>query len=158
MKKWLNADVVSGLFIIILSLFFLLIAGKMPAGAAQFPKIILYILGVLGFILMVTGIRKILTEKSELNSNDEVEKISLKNPLTAIAIIGCYGILIRILGFYFATVVYIIIFMIFFGERDVKKIIITAILVNVFVYLLFAVQLHVRLPKGLLGTLVRVVK
>ena len=156
MKKLINSDSIIGLLIIIMSVFFLIKANEMPDSAARFPKIILFTLGSLGFVLMLKGLR--ISTKKTFNSQVTISLNSIKNPFIAIALITLYVILIKILGFYVSTAIYTGLFMFFFKEKKIATIFLTALGINLFVYLLFAVQLNVELPKGFLYLLEGLVK
>jgi hypothetical protein len=147
MKKWVNSDSISGLIIVIISIFFLSMTNKMPISAARFPKLVLSILGILGFVLFIRGIKSSLKNK---NLKETITFTSFKNPIIAISLITIYVVLLKILGFYIATALYTVLFMLFFQERKIKTILLTAIAINLFVYLLFVVQLNVQLPQGFL--------
>ena len=149
MKKRLNSDTVSGLIIVVISIFFLSFTNKMPAGAARFPKIMLSLLGILGFILVLRGLRASIINK--FNGKEAISPNSEKNPMIAIALIAIYAVLLKVIGFYIATTVYIILFMLFFQEKRIKIILLTVLGINIFIYLLFVVQLNVELPQGILN-------
>lgn len=156
MKKWFNSDTISGLIIVSIALFFLSLTIKMPVGAARFPKLVLSILGTLGFFLTLSGLRSSVINKD--NSKETVSIYSFRNPMIAISLIIFYVVLLTILGFYISTVIYIVLFMLFFQEKRIKNIVLTAIAINVFVYLLFVVQLKVQLPQGFTYLLERLVQ
>lgn len=149
MKKRINSDTVSGLIIVVISIFFLSFTKKMPDGAAQFPKIMLSLLGVLGFILALRGLRAAIINKSD--SKESLSFNSEKNPMIAIALIVIYAVLLKVVGFYISTAIYTIIFMLFFREKRIKIILLTVLGINIFIYLLFVVQLKVELPQGILN-------
>ena len=156
MKRWINSDTIIGLIITIISVFFLSIADKMPASAARFPKIILSILGILSFFLILKGLRASLINK--FNSKESITLNSIRNPLIAIALIILYVVLLRLIGFYISTTIYTVLFMLFFREKRIRTVLLTAVSINIFIYLLFVVQLNVRLPQGFLNLFERLVK
>jgi hypothetical protein len=127
--------------------------GDMPEGSAFFPKIILTIFAFFGVLVFIQGVRKSKVYNSENAKKMEEEIFSflkIKTPMAALLIVLVYVALLKILGFFSATSLFIIAFMYFYQVRSIKKIILTLIGVNVFVYLLFVLQLNVAFPKGLL--------
>lgn len=146
MKKYLNPDVSFGLFFLLGAVYLLFLTTDMPESAAQFPKLVLSLLALLSILLILRGFRaaKKVEEKTEITVHH------FKKALIAILIIAIYAALIRYIGFYTATSLFVIAFMRFFKEKRILAIILTIIGINLFIYFLFVVQLNVRLPKGIL--------
>ena len=55
------------------------------------------------------------------------------------------------IGFYIATPVMLVGYMYLMGIRKIKPILITTVVMMLFVYCLFTLQLNVPLPAGILG-------
>jgi hypothetical protein len=61
-----------------------------------------------------------------------------------------YAFLIEFLGFFSATSLASVFFMLFFGLRSYVRILMVLVGLNVFIYILFVWQLRISLPSGLL--------
>ena len=74
----------------------------------------------------------------------------LSSPLAAFVLMLGYVLLIEVLGFYSATVLFLIAFMYYMNVRSPLTLLSTTGILISFIYLLFSVALKVRLPVGLL--------
>lgn len=156
MKKWINSDIVSGVLVVIISFFFLSMTNDMSEGAARFPKIILKLLLILGISLTIIGIKRSMSCKFGVKASI-LNFSSLKNPLIAFVLIAIYVFLLKILGFYIATSLFVAIYMLFYRENKFRIIILAVICINIFVFFLFEVQLNSQLPKGIFNFIERLV-
>lgn len=74
----------------------------------------------------------------------------MKYPAIAYLLILAYAAIINIFGFYSATLLFLVCFMYFMNIRKPRTIILTAVILLGFVYLLFNVGLSVNFPSGIL--------
>ena len=121
---------------------------SMPASAVLFPRIVTSLLIILSLLLTVTSL--INMKKGKYPDAQPLEVKTLQNPLISFAMIVAYVALINVLGFYSATVLFLIVFMRYMNIRSIKTIALTEVVLVGFIYLLFSVALNVRLPQGLL--------
>ena len=120
----------------------------MPASAVLFPRIVTSLLIILS--LSLTGVSLINMKKGKYPDAQPLEVKTLQNPVISFAMIVAYVALINVLGFYSATVLFLIVFMRYMNIRSIKTIALTEVVLVGFIYLLFSVALNVRLPQGLL--------
>lgn len=146
MKKKLSHDVYIGILMIIFSVFMYLKTGDMPKGAATFPKLVLTTFAFFGFLIFLGGMKK----TKNFNTKEQNINLFQKNPMSVLLIVVIYVSMINLLGFFTSTSLFIIALMLFFRERRIKTIVLTLLGVDLFIYLLFVVQLNVLLPRGLL--------
>lgn len=149
MKRTIHHDIYIGLIMLLFSVGMFVNTYKMPEGSAQFPKIILSLFTFFSLYILAFGIKK----TKDLNSSNKNEKSlsfqEVNTPLAIFLIIVAYVTIIKFLGFFIATTMFMIAFMYFYKVKSWKLIILNALGVNLFIYLLFVLQLNVRLPKGL---------
>lgn len=150
MKKYLNSDIVIGVLIVVISFTLIINTKYMPEQASIFPIIVLRISLIMGFVLAIFGVGKI--RGNETQKNESAVRLSdVKNPLIAFLIILGFAIFFRFLGFYISSALFIVIYMMFYGERRIKILLPTALLLNVGVFILFEIIFNARLPKGILS-------
>ncbi len=158
MRRAVHQDVFIGIVMVIISVLLYAKSSTMPEGAAQFPTIILTLFSIFGLVITIGGVGKTRAANSKqaeepkiADSREEVLSFSkIKMPFVSILIVAAYVILLSVLGFFVATSIFIIGFMMFYRVRSWKKIFLTVFCIDLFVYLLFIIQLNVPLPKGLL--------
>jgi hypothetical protein len=151
MKKQIHHDVYIGLSMIFLALVAFIKALSMPEDAAQFPKLMAVILIIFSIWIVYVGIKKTrLIESGKVKKEDIITFEKTKMPLISFIIVVIYTMLINILGFFVSTTLFVAAFMYFYKIRDFKRIIITLLGLNAFIYFLFVIQLKVPLPKGII--------
>jgi len=107
-----------------------------------FPVLISVFIGILSVSLMAYGIRQIRT-KTDSDDNAIVywQKVSF-----TIFIAVCYYVIMEIISFVPATVLFLVVMLLFLGERRIWLIALISIVSSLSIYLLFGVILHVMLP------------
>lgn len=149
MKRAIHSDVYMSGILLILALLMYLRTHVMPVGAATFPRLVLILF--IGFTLwtLYQGVKKTgLLRKGEC-TDPPLSVGTTRLPLLTLLIVIIYTTAIKYLGFFFSTSLFIAGFMYFYQIRDWRKMSLTIIGVNLFIYFLFVVQLHVPLPEGL---------
>ncbi|MGO1871116.1 MAG: tripartite tricarboxylate transporter TctB family protein [Halomonas sp.] len=147
--KTLHSDVLIGLAMLIFSIIFLTLSAQMPSDPALFPKLILTILIIFSFLITWSGVSKTwAAEKKEVKQTPVFKHIRV--PLVTFIALCLYIALINILGFFAASSIVAIFFMIYFGMRSYVQVILVLLIMNTFIYLLFVWQLRIALPTGLL--------
>ncbi len=145
MKKY--TDVYIGVVLIIIALIIIVMSNPLPSESAVFPRIVAGIMIFLSLILTFNGLK---SSKSVKDESESTEKIFMKDVLKGAAIMILYLVLMPILGYFTATTLFIVLFMVAYNEKSVRKILTTVVILNVFIYMIFVAQLNVPLPQGLL--------
>ena len=127
---------ITAIVVIVLSIFGLLEAKSYPAEAASYPLAILLMAIALSVILLVTKPRV----------KTKPGNIVYRQLYGMIAFTIAYYILIRVIGYYFATLLYVLVSMYFLKERNL--IILASVPVGfvVVLYCVFGLFLRVPLP------------
>ena len=118
--------------------------------SALFPQICL---ACIGFLLVLLGIESAMTER-RLKASAKESMVALPmnwGPfLVVIAVLAAYGAALVILGFYSASVIFLL--AVGFLWKGVKKPVIIAFTIcfMIFLYVCFTILFNVPLPKGLL--------
>lgn len=139
-------NIISCLFIYIVSIFFFFSSSNFPRDSAAFPKVIALILTVLNTILLVQAFVK----REKVKQKKERERIlPIRTIFTAILTIA-YILLVNIVGFILLTPIYIFIISSELGYRNKAISIIVALATTFTIYLVFKVVLGVPVPSGFL--------
>ena len=147
-KRKIHTEVWLGLIVMIFSGFFWSESFKFPVGTG-FPRVFLGVFFFMAVILFVIGIIKTVKNISKGNVN-----LDWKNAIPKAH--GVWGIMlgfvimINIIGFFPATLIASPGIMLFYGVRKIKVLVLVTVILTLFVYLLFVVQLRVQLPRGIL--------
>lgn len=156
MTRRMHQDAIVGLMIIIFSITFFTQTFKMTSDAAIYPQGILIIFALFGASILLSGMKKttkIKTGKDDQYPEGEEERLHwkvLKSPMSAFTMIALYILLINITGFFSATTVFVLFFMRYIGAKGWVTYVSTTVGFNLFIYLLFVMQLNVQLPRGIL--------
>ena len=111
-----------------------------------FPMLIaLFAIG-LSYCLFMEGKHQVDAQKASGKEAAKAEAIKLKNVVAVVAISIVYYILMRVITFIPATVLFLAALMWFMGERRWKVLIPVAILAPLVIYAIFVWGLSVRLP------------
>ncbi len=145
-KRKINMDVFIGIALALFSLYLLFETYSIKVESARFPRLIILLLLALSVVVIILGIRK--TVRPEIVPEDEsvVEFKIIRIPLIVFLMISVYIALINFIGFYLSTLLFIPVFMYYYGIKSIKTILLTDVLLNVFVYVLFSQMLNVILP------------
>ncbi|MDN7133519.1 tripartite tricarboxylate transporter TctB family protein [Halomonas sp. MC140] len=147
--KALHSDALIGLAMLIFSIIFLILSAQMPSDPAVFPKLILTILIIFSLFITWSGVSKTwAAEKQGVKHTSIFQHI--RGPLITFIALSLYIVLISILGFFTASSIVTIFFMIYFGVRSYVQVMLVLLIMNTFIYLLFVWQLRIALPTGLL--------
>ena len=127
---------ITAIVVIVLSIFSLLEAKSYPAEAAAYPLAILLMAIVLSVILLVTKPRV----------KTKPGNIVYRQLYGMIAFTIAYYILIRVIGYYFATLLYVLVSMYFLKERNLIVLASVSVGFVVVLYCVFGLFLRVPLP------------
>ena len=143
-------DIISSIFIIILSITVFCVATPLGEGSSNlssnaglFPQIISLFLGLLGVSLLIQAMIK--TEKKKILFN---KRVFIK-VITLICILVVYVPTLQILGYLLATIVFLFVVMVFLGQ-SIKKTSIHTVIISGSLYVIFALLFKVPLPTGIL--------
>lgn len=150
MKAKTHQDVFVGIFIILCSVGFFIINRNLPAGAKYFPDLLLIILSLMAAWISFDGIRKTRAASESKPIKNSLTWTNLKVPLIALLYITVYVILFRVVGYFIATVIFMIAMMHRFGVKSWKQILLITFGFVLVIYLLMVKQLHVPIDFGYL--------
>jgi len=142
----LNIDIYLGAILIIFSAYLLFASGKIKPESAKFPQIVIMLLLALSVIVLVLGIRKTMKPELTLKSDTLLNLDVIQTPVMVFVLIGAYIAAMNFAGFFISTVLFVPVMMVYYGNKNIRTIIITDIALNLFVYLLFVKTLNVMLP------------
>lgn len=145
--KSLHIDVLIGLALLAFSILFYSISTQMPSDPAVFPKLILTTLTVFSLCITWSGVAKTLIDKKKGIKHDLSFKY-IQGPAVTFIALCFYLVLINILGFFAASSIAAIFFMLYFGVKSYINMTLVLIIMNTFIYLLFVWQLRISLPTG----------
>ncbi|HOA76114.1 MAG TPA: tripartite tricarboxylate transporter TctB family protein [Thermosynergistes sp.] len=127
---------ITAIVVIVLSIFGLMEAKSYPAEAATYPLAILLMAIALSVILLVTKPRV----------KTKPGNIVYRQLYGMIAFTIAYYIIIRIIGYYFATLLYVLVSMYFLKERNLIVLASVSVGFVVVLYCVFGLFLRVPLP------------
>lgn len=139
-------NIISCLFIYIISIFFFLSSSNFSYDSAVFPKVIALILTVLNTILLFQTFIK----REKVKQKEEGERILPTKTIFTVIFTITYVLLINIGGFILLTPIYIFIISLELGYRNKTISIIVALATTFTIYLVFKVVLGVQVPNGFL--------
>ncbi|WP_369282842.1 tripartite tricarboxylate transporter TctB family protein [Oscillibacter sp. GMB15532] len=141
--KNIHADVWIGGVLIVLSMIFFAMAGQFSnPDAATWPKAILIGILILSAMVVVHGLKltQLKTGQSRIFSE------GLAGPMLALLAIVLYAVLMNFTGYFVSTAIFLPLGMFFLGQRNWKAIFGVTVGLELFVYILFVVQLQLRMP------------
>lgn len=116
--------------------------------AGLFPKVVGYFLGALGLFLVGAGVRERFGSGPKPTRSPIIRGPALLRVAGLFFIaLGYYHLTLRA-GYVLATFVVLPVVMWYFGCRDKKVVLVTAVVFPVLIYLLFARLMMVPLPQG----------
>ena len=154
MRRMIHHDLWIGFLMCLVSAVLLMQTSKMPAGAAQFPKVILGCFIAFGLWIFYKGVAKtLLLSKgfSEKVKDKPLEFKQMARPMACLLGVIGYVSIIKITGFFVASTIFTLVFMWLYGMRSVKKMVAVTLGMDLFLYVLFVIQLKVQLPQGILN-------
>ena len=150
----IHQDVFVSLVFIFISIFLYFKTFNLIEEAALFPRILLMLFALFGILILLSGIKKtkalkegatIAYEGDEAPLNQGV----LKSPLMTLLIVAGYVLLMTIIGFFPSTILFMAVFLAYMKVKNWKIFVITIASLNLFIYLVFVLQLNVQLPAGI---------
>ena len=154
MRSTIHHDLWIGSLMCLVSAVLLMQTGKMPSGAAQFPKVILGCFIAFGLWIVYKGIAKTLLLRKGFGEKVKDKPLELRQmarPMACLLGVIAYVAIIKITGFFVASTIFTLMFMWLYGLRSVKKMLVITFGMDVFLYVLFVMKLKVQLPEGILN-------
>ena len=154
MKKYVDADVIVSIFLILVSVYVFVDARSFPADSGLGPMICSVLLVIGSLFVLHAGLKKTRDFRknatAEMVEKKRTEVKDLGVSLVSLAFCVGYLLLIPRLGFFASTTIFMISFMLYLNVRNYALILIITLGINAILYFLFITQLNVRLPKGIL--------
>jgi hypothetical protein len=155
MSRHLHQDVFAGLVLVAIAAVLYPLTYGFTGEAATWPRGILLLLAGFGILISMKGVRRAGAEREGQETADEGEEETLtpsllKTPMALLLVVVVYAALLEVIGFFPSTILFLASYLWYGGVRDWRVLGGVVIGLNVFVYLLFVVQLNVQLPAGLL--------
>ena len=139
----IHANVWIGGVLIILSALFYGVAGKfVNPSAAVWPRAVLVGIIILSALLVLNGVKQTAAHADPgLISLDII-----KGPMAALLVIVVYAVLMKFTGYFVSTAIFLPFGMFALGQRNWKAILGVTVGLELFVYVLFVMQLQLRMP------------
>jgi len=144
MKKSIHSDIFIGIGIEAICAFFYFYGKKLPDAAQTFPNILLFLIAFLSIFIIIEGFKK----TKEMNGGKSIKDLSwneIRYPLLCLLMSVVYYILFRYAGYFIATPLLLVGMMLFFGVKNWKPLVFIPVGYLIFTYVLFVMQLGVRL-------------
>lgn len=154
MGSRIHQDVFVSLVFIFISIFLYYKTFNLIEDAALFPRILLILFAVFGVLILLMGIKKTKALKNGETVGYEGDEAPLnpgvlKSPLMTLLIVAGYVFLMSVIGFFPATILFMAVFLAYMQVKSWKVFTFTIAGLNLFIYLVFVLQLNVQLPVGI---------
>lgn len=121
--------------------------GPVALSPRLFCHITAGLLLMLSLILVLTGIRE---KKEDLSSQDPAKDTRILQGIASVVLSAVYIVFINQAGYFVSTAFFMVIFLLGFGARGFKGILIFLAVILPFIYFLFTKLLKVILPSGIM--------
>lgn len=141
--KNVHADVWIGLILIVLSVIFYVMAGSFRnAEAATWPRAILVGIIILSTMLLLHG-----WQLTKQNADTTLPSLNtLAGAMGSLLVMVIYAVLMNFTGYFVSSAVFLPVGMFLLGQRNWKAILGVTVGLELFVYVLFVMQLQLRMP------------
>lgn len=139
----IHANVWIGGVLIILSAIFYGMAGKfVNPSAAVWPRAVLVGIIILSALLVLNGVKQ-----TAAHADPGLIPLDIiKGPMAALLVIVVYAVLMKFAGYFVSTAIFLPFGMFALGQRNWKAILGVTVGLELFVYVLFVMQLQLRMP------------
>ena len=139
----IHANVWIGGGLIILSAIFYGMAGKfVNPSAAVWPRAVLVGIIILSALLVLNGVKQ-----TAAHADPGLIPLDIiKGPMAALLVIVVYAVLMKFTGYFVSTAIFLPFGMFALGQRNWKAILGVTVGLELFVYVLFVMQLQLRMP------------
>lgn len=153
-QKHIHSDVCISIALIAIGMFFLIEALHFPNDVGYFPIIFSVLMIVTSAFVLMNAVKQTMANRRAIAAGEEIKQAIKKsdflNMLMSFGIVIAYVALISLLGFFSATVVFMMGYMYFLKMRNWVVMAGVTLVVNLLIYIVFVTQLRVLLPQGLL--------
>jgi hypothetical protein len=145
-------DLISGVFLILLSLAVCIMAYQLGLGTGNNPGAgfaafgIAFLLGLLALWMLVRAFIQVFREGGKKAT--EAQGIMWKKPILILVILAAYGVFFNFLGFLLSTFLLMMLLVWIFGRRKLHVALIVSIFTVALSYGLFVIALGLPLPVG----------
>lgn len=139
----IHANVWIGGVLIILSAIFYGMTGKfVNPSAAVWPRAVLVGIIILSALLVLNGVKQ-----TAAHADPGLIPLDIiKGPMAALLVIVVYAVLMKFTGYFVSTAIFLPFGMFALGQRNWKAILGVTVGLELFVYVLFVMQLQLRMP------------
>lgn len=149
-----TSDIVVAIVVVILSVSVFLYTFTFPeshrsAGVASFPRLLTGFMVILAGLLLyeVRDRRGVASKGSQESCSVWDRKVLTRVGIVTLMIAG-YVALVRMLGFIITTIIFLLVTISYFGEKNILRLVLVAVGITGAVYLLFGVLAGVPFPSG----------
>lgn len=155
MRQKIHQDIYISLFFILFCGLFLILAKDLRSGAEVLPRMVLLLMMILSILIFIKAIIKTKEMRDKSNEHKQMFKLEDVTPaLKAYLTVFAYVVLFSLIGYFSATVIFLMYFMNHLGAKSKKAMILTTSIFLLILYFFFAKQLNVPiLGFGRLGKL-----
>lgn len=147
MKKKLHIDIYAGLVMIAFAAWWLIEAAKFPVVPRRFPMFVGIAFMLVSVLIIIGGIKKSKAAgNSEENQKPVIQWSGFKYTLLGFGLIVAYALAINYIHFFPATAIFVPVLMILLRVRKWYQIVLTDLILNGLIYLVFVVELQITLP------------
>ena len=147
MKKKLHIDVYAGIVMIAFAAWWILEASKFPVVPRRFPMFVGIAFALVAVLIIIGGIKK---SKASWTANEEPKAViqwsGFKYTLIGFAGIVLYAVAINYIHFFPATLIFVPLMMLFLRVRKWYQIVLTDLILNGLIWLVFVYELKITLP------------
>lgn len=153
MKRVIHEDLLMSVFFILTGILFFLNSSDLPRETTLFPLLCSAGMIIMSIPVFINGLKK--TVSSAQMSSEERKRAPLswsnvKIPLLTFLMVVVYAFCISHIGFFVSTFVFMMSLMYLQQYRKLKNMLLVTVGFEVLVYLIFVLELHLRLPSGIL--------
>ena len=153
MKRVIHEDLLMSAFFILIGLLFFLNSSELPSETTRFPLLCAAGMIIMSIPIFVRGVKK--TIASAQMTQEERDKVPLrwsnvKIPLLTFLMVVAYACCSSHIGFFVSTFVFMMALLFLQQYRKPVNMVLVTVGFEVLVYLIFVLELHLRLPKGIL--------
>ena len=147
MKKKLHVDIYAGLVMIAFAAWWMIEASGFPVVPQRFPMFVGVAFTLVAVLIIIGGIRKTrAAQASEEKPKAVIEWSGFKYTLIGFGLIVAYALAIRFIHFFPATIIFVPVMMLVLLVRKWYQIVLTDLILNGLIYLIFVVELKITLP------------
>ena len=147
MKKKLHIDVYAGIVMLAFAAWWMIESSHFPVVPQRFPMFVGVAFALIAILILIGGIKK---SKASWAVNENPKPViqwsGFKYTLIGFAGIVLYVVAIRYIHFFPATLIFVPLMMLFLRIRKWYQIVLTDLILNGLIWLIFVYELKIRLP------------